>query len=845
MAGYSRQSASTIQPNEVIKAAPVNAEYNAIRDAFALSGGHKHDGSSTEGAYVPLIADTDALNKIAVDTSNNRHGVFVEVSSSAVEQIRFQDGVIVPVTDNDIDLGTSSVEFKDLYLDGTATVDTLQVDENATVTGNLSVNGNTTLGNAATDTVTVTADIASALLPSADDTHDLGATGSEWRDLYIDGQANIDTLAVDANATVAGTLVVTGATTLNGGLVMDSDKFTVADTSGNTSIGGTLTVAGATTLAATSFGDANITNVGDIALDSISADGSTITITGNTTFADGSFDFNIASHDGTNGLALGGTVVTATAAELNIMDGVTATTAELNIMDGVTATTAELNILDGVTATAAELNILDGVTATAAELNTLDGITAVVGELNALDLGSTAVGTAIASKAVVLDSNKDYTGIRNFTITGNLTVGGTTTVVDTVTMNAQNAVVFEGATADDHETTLTIVDPTADRTINLPNQSGTIPVLAAVSATQISATPEELNIMDGGTSATSTTLADADRVVVNDAGTMKQVALTDFETYFESALDTLSNVTTVGALNSGSISSGFGAINNGSSAITTTGTITYGSLSDGSITITGFVDEDDMSSNSATLIPTQQSVEARIQAVNATANNVTGLNATGAELNTVADVSAISPDTSTAVANNDAILMFDNSATGLKYFDVDLLDTYYAQTSKTLTNKTLTSPVVTGLHLNDAGFTVEGSSADGNETTIAFTDPTADRTITFPDATGTIALLASPTFTGTLTAPTINASTALQIGGVAVTSTAAELNILDGVTSTAAELNILDGVTATAAELNILDGVTATTAELNHVDGVTSAIQTQLDAKASTGKAIAMAMVFG
>ena len=96
----------------------------------------------------------------------------------------------------------------------------------------------------------------------------------------------------------------------------------------------------------------------------------------------------------------------------------------------------------------------------------------------------------------------------------------------------------------------------------------------------------------------------------------------------------------------------------------------------------------------------------------------------------------------------------------------------------------------------------------------------------------TKAPIAGPTFTGTLAAPTINASTALQIGGVAITSTAAELNILDGVTSTAAELNILDGVTATAAELN-------------HSDGVTSAIQTQLDAKATTGKAIAMAMVFG
>ena len=68
-----------------------------------------------------------------------------------------------------------------------------------------------------------------------------------------------------------------------------------------------------------------------------------------------------------------------------------------------------------------------------------------------------------------------------------------------------------------------------------------------------------------------------------------------------------------------------------------------------------------------------------------------------------------------------------------------------------------------------------------------------------------------------------------------VTSTAAELNILDGVTSTAAELNLLDGVTATTAELNILDGVTATTAEINFVDGVTSNVQTQLDAKTNDG----------
>ena len=74
-------------------------------------------------------------------------------------------------------------------------------------------------------------------------------------------------------------------------------------------------------------------------------------------------------------LAIGGTAVTSTAAELNILDGVTSTTAELNIMDGVTATATELNLIDGVTATTAELNILDGVTSTAAELNIVDGNT--------------------------------------------------------------------------------------------------------------------------------------------------------------------------------------------------------------------------------------------------------------------------------------------------------------------------------------------------------------------------------------------------------------------------------------------------------------------------------------
>ena len=159
------------------------------------------------------------------------------------------------------------------------------------------------------------------------------------------------------------------------------------------------------------------------------------------------------------------------------------------------------------------------------------------------------------------------------------------------------------------------------------------------------------------------------------------------------------------------------------------------------------------------------------------------------------------------------------------------------------------SPTFAGLTINGASIILEGATADDFETTLTVTDPTADRTITFQDATGTVALTSDITThanlteahgaTGavvgttntqtltnkTLTSPKVNED-------VVLTSTATELNVLDGITSSTAELNILDGVTSSAAELNILDGATLSTAELNYVDGVTSAIQTQIDAKA-------------
>ena len=135
---YTRQS--TLSDGDTITASLFNDEYNQLVNAFtysstsASSTGHRHDGSAGQGGNIFKIGDLDFLNKIEVDSTNNRLGFYVEVSSAAVEQIRIQDGSIVPVTTNDIDLGTSSLQFKDLYIDGTANVDSLTLTSGATVT---------------------------------------------------------------------------------------------------------------------------------------------------------------------------------------------------------------------------------------------------------------------------------------------------------------------------------------------------------------------------------------------------------------------------------------------------------------------------------------------------------------------------------------------------------------------------------------------------------------------------------------------------------------------------------------------------------------------------------------
>jgi hypothetical protein len=151
MAGYTRQS--SLVDGDVITALLFNNEYNQLLAAFNNATGHKHDGTAQEGPVISLIGDagiTTPLNKILVDSTNDNLEFYIDVAGVSTEQFKIQDGAIVPSTDNDIDLGTSSLEFKDAYFDGTVNLDALVI---GTATAITSVDTDLTSVSASDDTL--------------------------------------------------------------------------------------------------------------------------------------------------------------------------------------------------------------------------------------------------------------------------------------------------------------------------------------------------------------------------------------------------------------------------------------------------------------------------------------------------------------------------------------------------------------------------------------------------------------------------------------------------------------------------------------------------------------------
>ena len=227
MAGYTRQS--SYADGDIIDAADSNDEFNQVLAAFVNTSGHKHDGTAAEGPVIGLIGDPGVVtpkNKVVVDDTNNQVEVSIDVGGTSTEQLVVKDGVIEPTTDNDIDLGSASKEFKDLYLDGTANVDALVIGTAVALTD---VDTDLSSVSASDDTVAsakaiktyVDAQVTAQDLDFAGDTGGAQNVDLDSQSLTVAGGTGIDTVgsaqtltvAIDSTvATLAGSQTLTNKT---------------------------------------------------------------------------------------------------------------------------------------------------------------------------------------------------------------------------------------------------------------------------------------------------------------------------------------------------------------------------------------------------------------------------------------------------------------------------------------------------------------------------------------------------------------------------------------------------------------------------------------------------------
>ena len=433
----------------------------------------------------------------ALETARTIHGVsfdgtanidlteVVQDTVGAMFSSNTETGITVTYQDAD---GTIDLAVGTLNQDTTGNAATATALETARTIHGVSFDGTANI-----DLTEVVQDTVGAMFSSNTETN-ITATYQDSDgtiDLVI-GTLNQDTTGNAATATALETARTIGGTSFDG-----TANIAVALSATATALETARTIHGV------SFdGTANI-DLTEVVQDTVGAMFSSNTETGITATyqdADGTIDLVI----GTLNQNTTGNAATATALE-------TARTIHGVSFDG----TGNIDLTEVVQDTVGAMfgsNTETGITVTYQDA---DGtIDLVVGTLNQDTTGTAAKVTVTDSTANTNfpvtfhdESNSllDDTGALRYNpstgtlLVPNLVVAGTTTQVDTVTMNAENAVIFEGATADDHETTLTIIDPTADRTQRLLNQSGYIPLLAAVTTTAITSTPEELNILDGAT----------------------------------------------------------------------------------------------------------------------------------------------------------------------------------------------------------------------------------------------------------------------------------------------------------------------------------------------------------
>jgi len=315
---YTRQSSYT--DGDVITAAHTNNEFNQLLAAFAASTGHSHDGTAGEGGAVTKLlsnaltfgagtAGTDIT--ITFDGESN-DGVmkwmededYFEFSDdiliASTEKLQFRDTAIYinSSADGQLDIvADTEVQIAATTVDINGAVDVsgnLDVGGNLTVTGTTTFNGGTlTLGDSASDNVVFGADVDSSIIPDDDDTYDLGSSSQQWRNLYVDGTAYVDTLDLNGTAitsTAAELNIIDGGTAASSVTIVDADRLVLNDD-------GTMKQIAVTSLAAYLDDEItampNLTSVGTLGtltVDNVIINGTTIGHTSDTdliTLADG------------------------------------------------------------------------------------------------------------------------------------------------------------------------------------------------------------------------------------------------------------------------------------------------------------------------------------------------------------------------------------------------------------------------------------------------------------------------------------------------------------------------------------------------------------------------------
>ena len=344
MAAYTRQS--SFSDGDTISASLFNNEYDALAAAFVNTSGHKHDGTTGEGPVIGVLGDASVavpLNKILIDSTNDHLEFYVDVSSSSVQQLYIADGLIAPVTDSDVDLGTSSLYFKNAFIDSITTTGNVAVGGNLTVTGTTTFNGGTlTLGDADTDNIVFGGEVDSNIIPDDDGTHDLGSSTKEWKDIYIDGVAYLDEINFN------GTAITSTAEELNilDGVTATASELNYSDTGAAV---GTVVASKVVTVDsnkdASSFRNVTLTGELSAATLDISSD---VDIDGTSNLDDTDIDGTLVV-DGSN-ISLDSTS-TLNIDNSNTSNGITIGTATSGVPISIGHTTSETTINDNLTVT--------------------------------------------------------------------------------------------------------------------------------------------------------------------------------------------------------------------------------------------------------------------------------------------------------------------------------------------------------------------------------------------------------------------------------------------------------------------------------------------------------------